>query len=146
AAAVVYGQPQPLSFAPSAHDLALIASPPFAVSLAFVMYSYTGWNAVTYIAGEVRDPERTLPRSVIGAVAVVTLLYVGLNAVFLYTTPIDRLEGQIRVAAIAGEHIFGDTGGRIVDAVICVGLVSTISAMMWLDRKSTRLNSSHVKI
>jgi APA family basic amino acid/polyamine antiporter len=137
AAAVAYGQPQPLSFAPTSRDLALIASPPFAISLAFVMYSYAGWNAVTYIAGEVRDPRRTVPISVVAAVAVVTLLYVGLNAVFLYTTPVERLAGQIRVAAIAGQHVFGDTGARVVDAVICVGLISSISAMMWLGPRVT---------
>ena len=136
-AAVAYGRPQPLSFAPQAGDLALIVSPPFAISLAFVMYSYAGWNAVTYIVGEVRDPKRTVPLSVIAAVAVVTLLYVSLNAVFLYTTPMDQLAGQIRVAAIAGLHIFGATGARIVDAVICVGLVSSISALMWLGPRVT---------
>jgi APA family basic amino acid/polyamine antiporter len=137
AAAVAYGRRQPLSFAPSSGDLALIMSPPFAISLAYVMYSYAGWNAVTYIAGEVRDPRRTVPLSVIVAVAAVTLLYVGLNAAFLYTTPVEQLAGQIPVAAIAGRHIFGATGARVVDAVICVGLISSISAMMWLGPRVT---------
>jgi APA family basic amino acid/polyamine antiporter len=136
-AAAAYGHRQPLSFAPSAADISLIVSPPFAVSLAYVMYSYAGWNAVTYIAGEVRDPRRTVPISVIVGVAVVTLLYVALNAVFLYTTPLSQLEGQIPVAAVAGQHIFGVTGARIVDAVICIGLVPSISAMMWLGPRVT---------
>jgi APA family basic amino acid/polyamine antiporter len=137
AAAVAYGSRQPLSFLPASRDLGLIASPAFAVGLAFVMYSYAGWNAATYITGEVRDPQRTLPYSIAAAVAVVTLLYVGLNAVFLYTTPIDRLAGKIPVAVIAGAHIFGETGARIVGALICIGLVSTISAMMWLGPRVT---------
>jgi APA family basic amino acid/polyamine antiporter len=137
AAAVFYGQPQPLSFAPSAGDIGLIASPAFAISLAYVMYSYSGWNAITYIAGEVSNPRRTVPLSVIAAVVLVTLLYVGLNAAFLYTTPMERIAGQIQVAAIAGHHIFGQTGARIVDAIICVGLVSSISAMMWLGPRVT---------
>lgn len=132
AAAFALGSPSTISFAPSASDAGHIVSPAFAVSLAFVMYSYAGWNAVTYIAGEVRDPHRTLPYSVIIAVVTVTLLYVGLNAVFLYSTPIDQLTGQIDVAVIAGHHIFGDIGGRIVGALICIGLVSTVSAMMWI--------------
>ena len=89
-AAFALGTPSSISFAPSARDVGHIASPAFAVSLAFVMYSYAGWNAVTYIAGEVRDPQRTLPYSVIVAVVTVTVLYVGLNAVFLYSTPIDQ--------------------------------------------------------
>ena len=60
------------------------------------------------------------------------MLYVALNAVFLHTTPIDRLSGQLDVARIAGSHIFGEIGGRIVGAMICIGLVSSISAMMWI--------------
>ena len=132
AAAFALGTPSSISFAPSMGDVGHIVSPAFAVSLAFVMYSYAGWNAVTYIAGEVRDPQRTLPFSVIVAVVTVTLLYVGLNAVFLYSTPIDELAGQIDVAVVSGHHIFGDTGGRIVGALICIGLVSTVSAMMWI--------------
>ena len=136
-AAFAFGQPASLSFAPAAADIGHIASPAFAVSLAFVMYSYAGWNAVTYVAGEVHDPRRVLPLSVIVAVATVTVLYVGLNAVFLYSTPIEQLSGQIDVAVIAGHHIFGDTGGRIVGALICIGLVSTISAMMWIGPRVT---------
>jgi basic amino acid/polyamine antiporter, APA family len=137
AAAFAYGSPTSLSFAPTARDIGHIASPAFAVSLAFVMYSYAGWNAVTYIAGEVRDPRRTLPYSVIAAVVTVTILYVGLNAVFLYSTPIEQLNGQIDVALVAGQHIFGDTGGRVVGALICFGLISTISAMMWIGPRVT---------
>jgi APA family basic amino acid/polyamine antiporter len=137
AAALVVAVPQPISFAPSARDVGYIASPAFAVSLAFVMYSYTGWNAVTYIAGEVRDPARTLPLSVIAAVVTVSILYVGLNAVFLYSTPISELSGQIDVAVIAGNYIFGDIGGRIVGALICVGLISSIGAMMWVGPRVT---------
>ncbi|HEY7552382.1 MAG TPA: amino acid permease, partial [Hyphomicrobiaceae bacterium] len=61
------GTPQPISFAPSAQDVGYILSAPFAISLVFVMYSYSGWNAATYIINEVRDPERSLPRSLLAA-------------------------------------------------------------------------------
>ena len=60
------------------------------------------------------------------------MLYVALNAVFLHTAPIDKLSGQLDVARIAGSYIFGEVGGRIVGAMICIGLVSSISAMMWI--------------
>jgi APA family basic amino acid/polyamine antiporter len=129
--------PQPISFLPQAGDLAHIASAPFAVSLVFVMYSYSGWNAATYIAGDVRDPERSLPIAMLVATLIVVVLYVLLNAVFLYTTPIAAMAGQLNVAQIAGEHIFGATGGRVVAALICVGLVSAISAMMWIGPRVT---------
>ena len=131
-AAFALGTPSSISFKPTLADVRTIVSPAFAVGLAFVMYSYSGWNAVTYIAGDVRDSQRTLPTSITIAVALVTVLYVGLNAVFLYSTPIDQLAGHIDVAVLAGQHVFGHMGGRIVAAVICIGLVSTISAMMWI--------------
>jgi APA family basic amino acid/polyamine antiporter len=57
---------------------------------------------------------------------------VALNAVFLLTSPIGELSGQLDVASISGRHIFGDIGGRIVGAMICIGLVSSLSAMMWI--------------
>jgi basic amino acid/polyamine antiporter, APA family len=126
------GTAQPVSFAPSAPDLAYIASAPFAISLVFVMYSFSGWNAATYIIGEVRDPERNVPRAMLFGTLIVLVLYVALNAVFLYTTPIDRLAGQLDVARISGSYIFGEFGGRIVGAMICFGLISSISAMMWI--------------
>jgi len=131
------GEPQPVSFLPQPGDLAAIASAPFAVSLVFVMYSYSGWNAATYIAGDVRAPGQTLPKAMLAATLAVVLLYVALNAVFLYTTPIEAMAGQLNVAQIAGEHIFGVTGGRIVAGLICVGLVSAISAMMWIGPRVT---------
>ncbi len=136
-AGLAFGSPQPISFAPSASDLSSMASAPFAVSLVFVMYAYSGWNAATYIAGEIREPAVSLPRSIIAATVIVIALYVMLNAVFLYTTPISAMAGQLDVALIAGKHIFGDFGGRIVGALICIGLVSSISAMTWIGPRVT---------
>jgi APA family basic amino acid/polyamine antiporter len=136
-AGVALGTPQPVSFAPAAEDLHYITGAPFAVGLVFVMYAYSGWNAATYIAGEVRDPHRSLPRALIFATLIVLALYVGLNAVFLYTTPIAAMAGKIDVALIAGKHIFGDAGGRLVGALICLGLISSISAMTWIGPRVT---------
>ena len=129
--------PQPISFLPQPGDLGYILSAPFAVSLVFVMYSYSGWNAATYIAGDVKDPERSLPVAMLVATLAVLVLYVLLNAVFLYTTPIAAMTGQLNVAQVAGEHIFGATGGRVVAGLICIGLVSAISAMMWIGPRVT---------
>jgi APA family basic amino acid/polyamine antiporter len=132
ASAVAIGAPQPISFAPTAADPGHIASAPFAIGLVFVMYSFSGWNAATYIIGEMRTPQQNLPRALLAGTLIVLVLYVALNAVFLYTAPIDKLSGQLDVARIAGSYIFGDVGGRIVAAMICIGLVSSISAMMWI--------------
>jgi APA family basic amino acid/polyamine antiporter len=134
---LVLGGRQPISFAPSAVDLAFITSAPFAISLVFVMYSYSGWNAATYIIGEIEEPNRNLPLALFLGTAIVIVAYVGLNAVFLSVTPMQELVGQLNVAMIAGNHMFGDIGGRIVGMLICVGLVSSISAMMWIGPRVT---------
>jgi basic amino acid/polyamine antiporter, APA family len=96
------------------------------------MYSFSGWNAATYIIGEMDNPHQNLPRALFTGTLIVMVLYVALNAVFLHTAPIDKLAGQLDVASISGRYVFGDVGGRIVAAMICVGLISSISAMMWI--------------
>jgi basic amino acid/polyamine antiporter, APA family len=136
-AGFAFGDLQPISFAPSAVDLTYIAGAPFAISLVFVMYSYSGWNAATYIAGEVREPARYLPRALLAGTTIVIVLYVCLNAVFLATTPMRELAGQLDVAIVAGKHVFGGIGGRIVGAVISLGLISSISAMTWIGPRVT---------
>src|SRR5438270_7862204 len=131
-AGVMIGAPQPISFAPSASDLSRVISAPFAIGLVFVMYSFSRWNAASYIIGEMRNAKQNLPRALLTGTLIVLVIYVALNAVFLHTAPIDRLSGQLDVASISGRYIFGDFGGRIVGAMICIGLVSSISAMMWI--------------
>jgi APA family basic amino acid/polyamine antiporter len=128
---------QPLSFLPVAGDRALIVSTPFAVSLYWVMYAYSGWNASTYIMGEVRRPSRTIPLSLGIGTLVVTALYLGLNAAFLRTTPMAEMAGKQEVGLIAGRHIFGDAGGNIMAVFIALGLVSAVSAMMWIGPRVT---------
>ena len=138
-AALVMGEAQPISFMPEAIDLTHLSGAPFAISLVFVMYSYSGWNASTYIIGEMKDPQRSAPRSLFFATLIVMFLYVGINAVFIYTTPIDMMKGELEVALVVGKHIFGDTGGRIVGGLICFGLVSAISAMIWIGPRVTKV-------
>jgi len=128
---------QPISFLPAKNDGALIMSAPFAVSLYWVMYAYSGWNASTYIVGELRNPSRTIPLSVGLGTVLVMALYLAMNAVFLRTTPIAEMVGKQQVAVIAGSHIFGSAGAKIMAVFICLGLVSTVSAMMWIGPRIT---------
>lgn len=131
-AGFVVAVPQPIAFTPQPGDLGHIVSAPFAIGLVFVMYSFSGWNAATYIIGEMKMPEQNLPRAMLAGTLIVLVLYVALNAVFLHSTPINALVGQLDVASVAGNAIFGGLGGRIVGAMICFGLISSISAMMWI--------------
>lgn len=130
-------QTQSISFLPVKNDGALIASTPFALSLYWVMYAYSGWNASTYITGEIRNPARNIPLSLALGTVLVTLLYVALNAAFMRTTPITEMIGKQQVALVAGTHIFGATGAKWMAGFICLGLISTVSAMMWIGPRVT---------
>jgi len=135
---------QPISFLPEPGDTLAIFGAPFAVALVYVMYSYSGWNAAAYITSEIKKPEKNVPRSLLVGTGIVIVIYVLLNAVFLATTPIHQLKGQLEVALIAGKHIFGMNGGRIAGAVICLGLVSAISSMTWIGpRVSMSMGEDH---
>ena len=128
---------QPIDFLPARGDTTLIFGASFAVALVYVMYSYSGWNAAVYISGEIKRPEKNVPRSLLVGTGVVIVVYVLVNAIFLATTPAQELNGQLEVALIAGKHIFGANGGRIAGAVICLGLVSAISSMTWIGPRVT---------
>lgn len=104
----------------------------FAVTLVWVSFSYSGWNAAVYFAGEVRDPERNLWRSMVLATVFVSLLYVGLNAVFLYAAPAAAIAGHEDVGAIAAEAIGGAGLRRIVALVVALALFTSISAMVMI--------------
>ena len=128
---------QPINFLPTAGDKAAILSGAFAVGLVYVMYSYSGWNASAYISSEIKRPEKTVPRSLLAGTGLVIVIYLLLNAIFLATTPVEEMKGQLEVALIAGKHIFGDNGGRLAGAVICLGLVAAISSMTWIGPRVT---------
>src|SRR6266446_5525303 len=128
---------QPIAFLPARGDAMSIFGAPFAVALVYVMYSYSGWNAASYIIGEIKRPEKNVPRSLLAGTLVVSAIYVLLNAIFLATTPASELRGQLEVGLIAGKHIFGADGGRAVGAVICLGLIASISSMTWIGPRVT---------
>lgn len=105
-------------------------SPPFAVGLVFVSFAYTGWNAAAYIAGETHDPGRSVPRALFGGTMVVVALYLALNVVFLGAVEPEALAGKVEVGHIAAEAMFGEGAARLMSAIIAVGLVSTVGAMV----------------
>jgi APA family basic amino acid/polyamine antiporter len=145
-AGMCVASPQAVSFLPEAGDVKLITSPPFAISLVFVMYSYAGWNAATYIVGEIRNPQRNVPLAIGIGTFFVSLLYIALNAVFLHVAPMKELAGQVDVAHVAANHIFGMQGGKIMSGLICLGLVSSISAMTWVGPRVTMALGQDVSI
>jgi APA family basic amino acid/polyamine antiporter len=127
-----------ISVLPGSGTLREIFSRDFAISLFFVSYAYSGWNASAYIAGEIDRPQRNLPRSLLQGTLGVTALYVLLNYVFLYTTPMDQLAGKLEVGYIAATNIFGTTGGKMMGLVIALLLVSSVSSMIMAGPRVTQ--------
>lgn len=123
---------------PDAHGFTELISPGFAVSLVFVSYAYSGWNAAVYIVGEIRNPEHNMPRSLVVGTTLVTVLYVLLNFVFLYTVPATKMAGEVEVGYLSGTVIFGDLGGQVMSLFIALLLVSTVSAMVYLGPRVTQ--------
>jgi basic amino acid/polyamine antiporter, APA family len=107
----------------------LLTSAAFAVSLIYVSYAYTGWNAATYLSSELENPQKTLPGILLTGTLVVTVLYVSLNFVFLKVAPISAMAGHVEVGFIAAQSAFGELGGRLTGMVMALLLVSTVSAM-----------------
>ena len=130
---------QDLGFLPSTKDLDLIFSSPFAISLVYVTYSYSGWNAAVYLASEVEEPEKNIPRSLIIGTSIVIGLYLLLNFVFLYTTPLDTLAGEVEVGYIAAGQIFGASGAKLMGLLISFGLISSISSMVLAGPRVTQV-------
>lgn len=124
------GDAQPVSFLPASGDAVLLTGGAFAVALIYVSYAYTGWNAVTYLSSELREPQRVLPVVLTLGTVAVALAYVLLNFTFLYAAPIDALMGELEVGYVAARHVFGDRGAAVMGVALALLLVSTVSAMI----------------
>ncbi len=116
-----------------------IASPAFAVSLVYVAYAFSGWNASAYIAGEIDRPQKNLPLSLCLGTALVAVLYLLLNYTFLATATVSELAGQIDVGYICAGNIFGPRGRDIVGCIISVLLVSSISSFIFVGPRITQV-------
>jgi APA family basic amino acid/polyamine antiporter len=101
----------------------------FAVSLVWVSFSYSGWNAAVYIGGEIREPERNLPRALLLGTGIVMLLYLGLNTVFVFAAPIEVLAGKLDVGRVAAEAIGGPSLGQAVSGLVALALLTSVSSM-----------------
>ena len=99
------------------------------VALLQVSYAYAGWNAAAYIAGEVRDPSKNLPRAILGGTLFVTALYLLINALFFYALPQAEWDPVIAVGQVAAEALFGVRGSLVVTSIIALAMFGSVSAM-----------------
>ncbi|MEP6717137.1 MAG: amino acid permease, partial [Terriglobia bacterium] len=102
----------------------------FVISLLWVMVAYSGWNAATYVGEELKQPDRTLPLALGIGTAIVTVAYLGLNLLFIYATPIEKMKNVVAVGSLAAADLFGPDIGGIFAALMAVSLMATVNAMV----------------
>ena len=100
----------------------------FFVSLFYIYVSYSGWNAATYVAEELKHPARTLPLSLALGTALVAALFIGLNVLFIYAVPLESMKGVVAVGALAARHLFGPAVGGVFSAAMALSLLATVNA------------------
>ena len=100
----------------------------FVVSLLWVMVGYSGWNAATYVAEELRRPERTLPMALATGTAIVAALFLGLNLIFIYATPLDAMKNVIAIGSLSAANLFGPGVAGVFAALMAFSIVATVNA------------------
>ena len=122
------GGSEPIRFLPLSNTPGLAVG----TAMMLVMFSYSGWNATAYIAGEVRRPQKVLPLSLIGGTVAVMALYVALNVFVLKVVPFTDLSGTIAVVEAAAVRAFGPWMGRGLGLMAGLALLSSLSAFILL--------------
>src|SRR5690606_34043763 len=100
--------------------------PIIGLALAGAFWAYDGWNNVTFVAGEVKNPQRNIPKALLTGTLIVMSVYVLINIGFLYVLPVEVMAESPLVAATASEVIFGASGGVIISIAV---IISTFGAL-----------------
>jgi APA family basic amino acid/polyamine antiporter len=100
----------------------------FGKAMSPVLFSYLGWNASVYVASEIRDPGRNLPRSLFVGLAICAAIYLGINGVYLYALPMEELRGVPDAGQAAALALFGELGGTLVALFVLISILGTLNA------------------
>jgi len=99
------------------------------LALMWIMFAYSGWNASTYVGSEVLKPVKNIPRSLISGTLFVTLIYLALNALYVYAVPAEEMKGVISIGGLTASHLFSRTLDQLSSLFIAVMLLSAISVL-----------------
>ena len=113
---------------PAVRTSALSVPVQFMVSLLWVMVGYSGWNAATYVAEELKQPARTLPLALATGTALVTALFLALNLLYIYSTPLQSMRGVVAVGSLAASNLFGTQVAGVFNALLAISITSTVNA------------------
>ena len=114
-----------------------VLNPGFSVSMIYVSFAYTGWNAAAYVADEIDNPKKNIPKALIGSTLFVALVYVLFQFVLLKNGSRTQLQGKEEVTFTAFSNLLGNTGGKWVSVFIAIQLIATISSYLWVGPRVT---------
>ena len=100
------------------------------LSLMWIMFAYSGWNASTYLGAEIKNPSRILPRSLLYGTGIVILLYLSINILYVYSIRPDEMKGVISVGGLAMGNLFGPSADTLFSLLIAFALFSSLSAFI----------------
>jgi APA family basic amino acid/polyamine antiporter len=100
----------------------------FGLALSPVLFSYLGWNSSVYVASEIREPARNVPRSLFLGLALCAGVYLVVNAVYLFAVPVARLAGVENAGEAAAAALFGGAGGALVTGFVLASILGTLNA------------------
>jgi basic amino acid/polyamine antiporter, APA family len=123
-----------------------ILTPGFAVSMVYVAFAYTGWNAAAYVADEIDDPSKNLPKALIGSTLFVSVVYVLFQLALLKNATATQMQGKEEVTFIAFDNLLGTGGGKWVSIFIAIQLIATISSYLWVGPRVTRAMARENKL
>lgn len=123
-----------------------ILKPGFAVSMVYVAFAYTGWNAAAYVVEEIKDPAKNLPRALIGSTLFVAIVYILFQFVLLKNASVIQLVSKEEVTFIAFDNLLGSTGGKWVSVFIALQLIATISSYLWVGPRVTMAMAKENKL
>jgi len=111
-------------------DISSVFQDKFAISLIFVSFAYSGWNAAAYLGGEIKKPSRNIPLALFTGTSLVMCLYLLLNVVYIYSLPAKEMSGVLEVGAKSAASLFGGHMSKYFGGAIAIGLLSVLSAMI----------------
>ena len=123
-----------------------LLKPGFAVSMVYVSFAYTGWNAAAYIAAEIKKPLRNLPFALIASALFVSIVYVLFQYVLLKSASVNQLQGRAEVTFISFTNLLGLTGGKWISIFIAIQLIATISSYLWIGPRVTHALAKEYKL
>ena len=116
------------NFSPLIEGASAVPISHFGRALSPVLFSYLGWNSAVYVASEIHDPARNVPRSLFLGLVLCTAVYLLVNLVYLYALPVDAQRGVGNVGEAAARELFGSLGGTLVALFVLGSILGTLNA------------------